>query len=252
MAKTNGAPEAPRVLLVMDDPLANLVALTLGHLAVETRSVRTAREAVDAVRKLRPQLIIADYDREPGALELVQRGEWTVPVIAMTRKRDTTLKLLAFEKGAHDIIEVPFTPDEIVGRTVAALRRVHGIGTPVIPRVRLGELEIDVLRQTVRLDHREFGLTPLQHTLLYLLAGSEGQVLTRDQIILNLWGAEEAVASNVVDRHVRDLRVKLQDSWKTPRFIETVAGKGYRYLNGSPRSHNGSPAEPRRVANHSS
>jgi DNA-binding response OmpR family regulator len=233
MPKMDGGPAAPRVLLIMDDPLANLVKLTLGHVAVETDGVRTAREAVDAVRTLRPHLVIVDYDREADGLQLVQQADRSIPVIAMTRKRETAVKLKAFDMGAHDIIEVPFTPDEIVARTVAAMRRVHDIGTPIIRRIYVGELQIDVLGQTAEIDGAKVELTPLQHTLLYMLAANDGEILTRDQIILNIWGAEEAVASNVVDRHVRDLRVKLQDSWKQPRFIETVPGRGYRFMNGS-------------------
>lgn len=230
MPRTDGV-TSPRVLLRLEPPLASLVALTLRHLAVETRAARSMEEATGLVRTWHPHLVIADYDREPRALELKRNGGPDgLPVVVMTRRRDTSMKLAMYERGAHDIIEVPFTPDEIVGRTVAALRRVHDIGTVVVPQVRVGELEVDVLRQTVKLDHTEFRLTPLQHTLLYLLVAADGQALTRDQIISLIWGSDEIVESNVVDRHVRDLRVKLQDSWREPRFIQTIPRKGYRFV----------------------
>jgi DNA-binding response OmpR family regulator len=231
-----GNTQRGRVLLVMDQPLANLVGFTLRHLEYEIASARTVREAAKVADTFRPDLVIADYDREPKALDLAEKGARIrpVPVIAMTRKRDTPVKLAAYEEGAHDIIEVPFTPDEIVARSIAAMRRTRGIRTTIIPKIRIADLEIDLMTETVAVDGKSFRLTPLQHTMLYLLAANAGTILTRDQIIQTVWGSSEIVESNVVDRHIRDLRVKLADSWKKPRFIETIAGKGYRFLSEAP------------------
>ncbi len=215
----------------MDATLANLVALTLRHTTFETRATNLL-QAGKITNEWRPDLIVADYDHYPKALELIDSGPRArpLPIIVMTRRRETAVKLAAYDEGAHDIIEVPFTPDEIVARAIAAIRRTRGIRTQVVPRIDVGGLEIDIMREKVRVDGTEFHLTPLQHTLLYLLAANEGEILGRDQIIRDIWGSAEVVESNVVDRHVRDLRVKLQDHWKTPRFIETVAGKGYRFV----------------------
>jgi two-component system KDP operon response regulator KdpE len=195
--------------------------------------VPALREALKVAGDWRPDLVIADYDREPKAIELAESGPRAkpLPVIVMTRRRETSVKLAAYDQGAHDIIEVPFTPDEIVARAVAALRRTRDIRTQIVPKITVGDLEIDLMREVVRVGGAEFRLTPLQHTLLYLLAGNEGEILGRDQIILDIWGPGDVVESNVVDRHVRDLRVKLQDNWKTPRFIETVPGRGYRFVS---------------------
>src|SRR5437870_1700959 len=218
-----------KIVLLMDRPLSNLVAFTLRHLEHEVKSASSLREATKLVETWKPHLVIADYDREPKAIQLVEAGTRArpLPIIAMTHRRDIPVKLNAYDQGAHDIIEVPFTADEIVARTVAALRRAHGMRSTIVPRIRFGDLEIDVLDQTVRIADRRFHLTPLQHTLLYLLAANAPQTLTRDQIIQDLWGSVDLVDSNVVDRHVRDLRVKLQDSWREPRFIETMPGRGY-------------------------
>jgi DNA-binding response OmpR family regulator len=73
-------------------------------------------------------------------------------------------------------------------------------------------------------------LTSLEQSLLYLLAANAGQLVTREQILDNLWGVDYAPGSNVVDRHVRNLRTKLQDDWRRPRFIATVLGRGYRFV----------------------
>src|SRR3712207_499692 len=96
--------------------------------------------------------------------------------------------------------------------------------------IRFGELEIDILHRRVRVDGGDVHLTPLELSLLYLLAANAGRVLTRDEILDNLWGGDCAAESNVVDRQVRSLRAKLQDDWRRPRFIATIPGKGYQFV----------------------
>jgi DNA-binding response OmpR family regulator len=98
------------------------------------------------------------------------------------------------------------------------------------PVIRCGELEIDILHRRVRVDGRDLHLTPLELSLLCLLATNAGRVLTRDEILDDLWGGDYAAESNVVDRQVRKLRAKLQDDWRRPRYIATVPGKGYRFV----------------------
>ena len=105
----------------------------------------------------------------------------------------------------------------------------RGIGV-LTPVIRCGELEIDLLHRRARVDGRELHLTPLELSLLYLLAANAGRVLTRDEILDSVWGAEHVAESNVVDRHVRNLRGKLQDGWRQPRYIATVSGKCYRFV----------------------
>ena len=101
---------------------------------------------------------------------------------------------------------------------------------PFNPVQRLGELEIDILQRLVRAGTSELHLTGLEQSLLYLLAARAGQVVTRDEILDALWGVDYVSESNVVDRHVRNLRAKLQNDWRKPRFIATVPGKGYRFI----------------------
>ena len=98
------------------------------------------------------------------------------------------------------------------------------------PVIRFEELEIDVLHRRVRVDGHDLHLTPLELSLLYLLATNAGRVLTRDEILDDLWGGNYVVESNVIDCQIRKLRAKLQDDWRRPRYIATVPGKGYRFL----------------------
>jgi len=102
------------------------------------------------------------------------------------------------------------------------------------PRVRAGdpagELEIDILHRSVRAGSVELRLTALEQSLLYLLAANAGRVVTREEILDTLWGVDYVAESNVVDRQIRNLRARLQNDWREPRFIATVPGRGYRFL----------------------
>jgi len=99
--------------------------------------------------------------------------------------------------------------------------------------------QIDVLNRKVLAGDHELHLTSLEQALLYLLAANAGSVLTREQILDALWGTDFVIESNVVDRHVRALRAKLQNDWHKPRYIETVPGTGYRFVPGTATKANG-------------
>ena len=113
---------------------------------------------------------------------------------------------------------------------MATLRRTNSEVVVFTPVIRFGDLEIDILHRRVRVDGQDLHLTPLELSLLYLLAANAGRVLTRDEILDHLWGGDYAAESNVIDRQIRNLRAKLQDDWRRPRYIATVPGKGYRFV----------------------
>lgn len=102
------------------------------------------------------------------------------------------------------------------------------------PVIRVGDLELDILHRRARINGHDLHLTALELSLLCFLATNAGRVLTRDEILDHVWGSDYAAESNVVDRHVRGLRVKLRDNWRRPRYIATVPGKGYRFMHTGP------------------
>ena len=104
----------------------------------------------------------------------------------------------------------------------------------------MGDIEIDILNRCVHAGESEIHLSGLEQSLLYFLAANAGRTLTRDDILDAVWGVDFIAESNVVDRHVRSLRIKLQNNWREPRFIATVLGKGYRFI---PRFSDGAPAD---------
>jgi DNA-binding response OmpR family regulator len=225
----------PLVLIVVDQPvLAEVVRMALDHGQFRAQVSQTVEDAVAALAAGRPHLAIVDADLGRGAI-LDRLNETTgredrPPVLALTRRGDLKTKLAAFERGVDDIVTVPFSPEELVARVLAIMRRTYGAAAAFKPVIRLGELEIDILNRRVRTGGHDLHLTSLEQSLLYLLAANAGRLLTRDEILDYLWGVDYAAESNVVDRHVRNLRAKLQNGWRNPRYIATVPGKGYRFV----------------------
>ena len=226
---------AARVLLVIDQPvLAEYTRLALNHGAYLTRVTQQVDATLAVLTAWRPHLAVVDMDLARGAI-LQQLGYTApsadrVPVIALTRRGDLKTKLAAFDAGVDDILTVPFSPEELVARFLAIMRRTYGDAVVFTPVLRLGELEIDILNRRVVAGGSELHLTSLEQSLLYLLAANAGRLLTRDEILDHLWGADYVAESNVVDRHIRNLRPKLQNSHRHPRYIATVAGRGYRFV----------------------
>jgi len=221
------------VLVVVDQPLANLVALSLNHGKYITRIVKNAKEARAEFESWRPHLLLADLDADdPDSLGLIgQRiGNQRVPTIALSRRGDLKTKLAAFERGVDDFLTVPLIPEELVARTLALMRTSYGDDVAFIPILKIGALEVDLLNQHVKVGTRRPALTAMEQSLLYLLASNAGQTLGRDEILDALWGSDYEAGSNIVDRHVRNLRLKLRDDWRKPRYIRTIPGKGYRFL----------------------
>lgn len=222
------------VLVLMDNPvLAEVVRLALSHGKVVTRAARNQAEASALLAEWRPHLAFIDID--VGWRDLLNdlpadSTDPGIPLIALTRRGDLQTKLAAFDGGADDILVVPFSPDELVARTRAIIRRTFSEAGPFAPVIRVGELEIDILHRRANTGANELHLTALELSLLYLLAGNAGRLMTRDEILDELWGVDYVAESNVVDRQVRKLRVKLKDGWRKPRFIATVPGRGYRFL----------------------
>ena len=221
------------MLVVIDQPLANLVALSLNHGKYFTRIAHDVKTARAELESWRPHLLLVDLDADDAdGLDLIgQRvANKRVPTIVFTVRGDLKTKLAAFERGADDIVAVPFVPQELVARTLALMRRSYGDAVAFIPVINVAGLEVDLLNNQVKVGKFRPELTAIEQALLYLLASNPGQTLGREEILDALWGADYIAGSNIVDRHIRNLRLKLKDSWRHPRFIGTIPGKGYSFL----------------------
>ena len=223
----------PRALVVADQALANVLALALNHGRYETRSVTTIAEAERELVAFEPQLFIVniDLDRE-RALALVgtRVAGRRIPTIGLTKRGGLAVKLAAFDRGVDDLMVTPFFPEELIARVIALMRRTYGDAVPFIPVIKIAGLEIDLLNHRVRSGETRLQLTAIEQALLYLFASNPGQILGRDEILDTIWGRDFVAESNIVDRHVKNLRTKLNDDPRRPRLIETVSRKGYRFV----------------------
>jgi DNA-binding response OmpR family regulator len=218
--------------------------LTLNHGAFLPRVAENVDEAVASLDQWRPQLAVIDMDAGGAALldSITARPPAArVPVVALTRMNDLKARIGFFNKGADDVLTLPFAPEELLARVVAVCRRAYGSGPRISPTVKVGDLTIDVVNRRVNDGHHDIPLTSLELGLLYLLAANAGQPLSRDEILNWLWGTDYVADSNVVDRHIRSLRLKLRNNWRRPRYIFTVPGRGYSFSRAAPRK----PAERR-------
>jgi len=232
---TRGPAGGPaRILLVLDRPApVELVRLTLNHGRYAVRGVDVASQVERSLADWQPHLIVLDMDLDGPQLmaQLAARAEGgRLPVIGLTRRGDLKTKLAAFDVGVDDILTIPFAPEELLARVIAVLRRSYSDAVTFTPVIRISELEIDILNRTVRAGSTQLHLTSLEQSLLYLLAANAGRVISREEILDTLWGTDYVAESNVVDRQIRNLRARLQNDWRAPRFIATVPGRGYRFL----------------------
>ncbi len=223
------------ILVVDDEP--DISALLAYHLARESYRVRTAstgHEALKAMEVEVPDLVLLDL-MLPGlsGLEVLreirlQRAWREVPVILLTAKREEVDRVEGFRQGADDYVSKPFSPQEVVLRVGAVLRRVrqepptHGGGKVL----RVGPFVVDVDGMVAQVDGREMDLTPTEFRLLQVLLERRGRVQSRRQLLEAVWDVTARIATRTVDMHVQRLRLKAGDA---ADWIETVRGFGYRF-----------------------
>jgi len=179
-----------------------------------------------------PHLVLLDLDGAHSieTLRAYTQGAAPVPIIALTRTAELQARLAAYANGADDVIAIPVAEAELAARVRALLRRSYGTRLSFVPTVRVGDLEIDVMENRVRCGETVPELTNTEQAILFVLASNAGHTVSREMIRRSVWGASNAPPSNIVDRHVRSLRSKLGDSWRTPRYIATVRQGGYRLV----------------------
>jgi two-component system alkaline phosphatase synthesis response regulator PhoP len=229
--------EARRALVLHDRQLVvDLIELTLNHGLFVVKAARSLAEADSILSEWRPDITLVDMDHDDSTELLNHLGasntlrQSTIPILGLTRRGDLKSKLQAFDLGVDDILTMPFSPEELLARSIVITRRSSGADRPIVPTIQLGEMEIDILNRQVKAGTSVIHLSGIEQSLLYLLASRAGRVVSREEILDAIWGTDFIAESNVVDRHIRSLRSKLQNDYRHPRFIATVAGQGYRFI----------------------
>jgi len=221
-------------VLVVDDE-RDITALVAYHLAKTGYRVATAGTgvaALEAVAAEPPDLIVLDL-MLPGrggyeVLDEIRRREETrdIGVIVLTARRDEADRIKGLAGGADDYLTKPFSPEELVLRVGAVLRRLRAPASAAGPVLRAGAVAVDRAAHTVTVEGEPVDLTPLEYRLLLLLLERRGRVQTRPQLLEAVWESQPDIQTRTVDMHVQRLRAKLGTAGDS---IETVRGFGYRY-----------------------
>ncbi len=215
--------------------MASVARLTLNHGAYEVQNLTSSADVAATFAAWQPHLLLLDMELEGAAImqhmRALQPGGATVPVIGLTRPGDLTSKFAALDAGVHDILAVPFTPDELLARVITVIRRYSNDSVvPFTPVVEIGSFELDILNRSARRGASEVELTSLEQSLCYLLAANAGRVVSRKEINTTLWGASAVAECGSADREIRNLRARLLNVFDGQECIATVPGRGYRFL----------------------
>src|SRR3990172_7064171 len=221
-----------KVLLIDDEPsIRKLVSAYLAPEGYQVYNATDGLEGLKAFRAYHPDLVVLDL-MLPGmdGLEVLAqiRRESEVYVILLIARTEETDKIVGLSVGADDYVTKPFSPRELVARIRAMLRRPRQAADVGEPVRRFGDLTVDPAAREVLLDGRPVELTRLEFDLLDALSGSPRLVLTRAQLLERVWGPSWFGDDHVVDVHIANLRQKLGDDPRSPRYIRTVRGVGYR------------------------
>jgi len=150
-----------------------------------------------------------------------------VPVLMLTAKGQVEDRVTGLDAGADDYLVKPFSTDELLARARALLRRAQK-QTRTPAKLKLGEIEIDLVRQAAFRGRKEIHLTAKELAMLRLLAGAEGEPVTRERFLDVVWGYTAFPTTRTVDNHIASLRAKLEPDPDNPRWLKTVHGVGYK------------------------
>ena len=220
----------PHILIVDDEPkILRLVHDFLQAAGFRTSSARSGDEALMRVRTEAPDLVILDLGL-PGldGLDVTRaiRRTGDLPIIMLTARDDETDKLIGLELGADDYVTKPFSPRELVARVRAVLRRQAG--TAATEALHAGDLVLDLPRMRLTRAGEPIELTATEFTLLSAMARAPGRVFTRSQLLDAIHGVAFESYERAIDAHVKNIRRKLEPDPRSPRYLETVYGVGYR------------------------
>jgi DNA-binding response OmpR family regulator len=228
---TVGAPLA-RILVIEDNE--DLAFGLRNNLEIEGYGVELAtdgRSGLIRARELQPDLVVLDLmlpslDGYRVLRELREEGN-AVPVVILTARTEEADKVRGFRLGADDYVTKPFGILELIARVDAVMRRSR-VGIRPAPRVRFGDVTIDTPTRTVCKRGQTVAVTPMEFNLLLALAKRRGAVVSRLDLLKEVWGYASTVLTRTVDTHVAELRRKLEDDPSQPRYILTSRKAGYR------------------------
>ena len=225
-------PDHPVVLLVEDEiSIAEPFARALEREGFNPVLAPTAAAARALFASRRPSIVLLDLTLPDGdGRELCRewRRESQVPIIMLTARGTETDRVVGLELGADDYVVKPFSSAEVAARIRAVLRRAVPDRAVQQERVAIGGLAIDPATRSVTLDGEELALTRKEFDLLARLARDPGMVVSREDIMTDVWDENWFGSTKTLDVHIGFLRRKLRDDAAAPRYLRTVRGVGFR------------------------
>jgi two-component system, OmpR family, alkaline phosphatase synthesis response regulator PhoP len=219
-------------ILVVDDELkiARLVRDYLTEAGFDVILAPDGPSAMASTRSEKPDLVVLDLGL-PGmdGYDVTRsiRSQSPIPIIMLTARVEETDRIVGLELGADDYVVKPFSPRELVARVKAVLRRTGGDVKSEM--IRVGDVEIDLLRRSVRRAGQSVELTASEFELVATLTGQAGRVFTRSQLLDALRGVAFESYERAIDAHIKNLRKKLEPDPHHPVYVLTVHGVGYKF-----------------------
>ena len=220
-------------ILVADDEQSILDTVS-AYLRQESYQVVTATNGRDALfhfRHEQPDLVVLDVmmpEMDGWSVARAIRKESDVPLIFLTARIDDIDQVTGLEIGADEYVTKPFSPRVLVARVRALLRRTHGELASEPNRWRVRDLEVDADTHTATVRGQPVDLTPSEFGVLQTLIARPGRVFTRMELLDQLQGEAYAAYERTIDVHIKNLRSKIEVDPRTPEYVETVYGVGYR------------------------
>jgi DNA-binding response OmpR family regulator len=226
----------PAVVIVEDDlHIRQAVARVLAGMGYDVVSAGTALAGLEAIVQGRPDLVLLDLglpDLDGTELLKMIRAVSPVPVIVITARSEDAEVVRTLDSGADDYLVKPFTTAHLGARVRAVLRRRGE--APVRQAVRVGGLEVDPLARTASLEGAALDLSPKEFDLLLYLARRAGEVVTKREMLAEVWREPYGGSDRTVDVHLSWLRRKMGETAAAPRYLHTVFGVGIRLAEPSP------------------
>jgi DNA-binding response OmpR family regulator len=222
-----------KILLVEDEKtLAKALKFNLEKEGFRVEVAFDGEEALSAMSREEPDLVILDLMLPKiDGYEVCRsiRRDSDVPIIMLTARDEDIDKILGLELGADDYMTKPFNTRELLARIKAILRRTVQQTAAGKKIIRIGDLQIDVIKHKVTVKGREVALTSKEYTMLGFLASNPGKVYSREQLLEEIWGDDYCGDVRTVDVHIRHLREKIEEFPADPDLILTVWGTGYKF-----------------------
>jgi len=222
-------------ILVVDDEssIREVITLYLKRAGYQVTAAADGRAALDELARQSFDLVVLDLMLPVvDGLEITRRlrAEGDTPIIMLTARSEEVDRIVGLEMGADDYVTKPFSPQELVSRVRAVLRRVQRPAEDRGERPLVyGDLRIDPQKRLVEVQGQEVTLTAREFDLLWVLARHPRQVFNRDQLLDLVWGLTEYIDASTITVHVRRLREKIETDASNPKHIQTVWGVGYKF-----------------------